>query len=92
MRIFVSASTTFVLIAGPAIVLSILLLRRAGQTLDFTTFIVCVLLGTIAAAQDIRASYRLPPIKNGNLDSYRQLLKLIETETKDENENKTSGN
>lgn len=86
MRIIVSASTTFVIISGLAFIGCVYVFKRAGQILDFTTIGVCVLLGAIAAAQDIRASFRLPPFKNGNADSFRQLLKLIETQTKDENE------
>lgn len=90
-RIVISAVTTFVIISGLAFVGAIFLLRKIGETPDWTILLVCALLGAIASAQDLRASFRMPPISDGNT-SIHDVLKIIENQKTDEDTSVTKKN
>lgn len=66
-RIIISALTMWVIISGLSFVGAVKLFRKAGEPIDSTTVIICVLLGAIAGALDIRSSFRMPPVKLGKV-------------------------
>ena len=78
-RIIISALTMWIIISGLSFVGAAKLFRKTGEPMDSTTLIICVLLGTIAGALDVRSSFRMPPVKLG------KALELFEN--KNENEN-----
>lgn len=77
-RIIISALTMWIIISGLAFVGAAKLFRKTGEPMDSTTLIICVLLGAIAGALDVRSSFRMPPVKLG------KVVELLEA--KNENE------
>lgn len=84
-RIIISAATMWVIISGLSFVAAARLFRKTGEAMDSTSIVICVLLGAIAGALDVRSSFRMPPVK---LD---KIVELIENQNRNENEKSERG-
>lgn len=79
--VIISALTMFIYVAGGAFILSIFILRKYGDKPDWMIISACVIFGAMAAAKDVRATMRMPPIE-GNVIDMNQLRQLIENSKK----------
>jgi hypothetical protein len=79
-RTIISAVTIFSIISGLSFIAAVRLFHKTGENIDSTTVVICVLLGVIAGALDVRSSYRMPPVK------LEKLIELARIQTQNENE------
>ena len=77
-RIIISALTMWIIISGLSFVAAARLFRKTGEPMDSTSLIICVLLGAVAGALDVRSSFRMPPVKLG------KMAELIENQNENE--------
>lgn len=77
-RIIISALTMWIIISGLSFVAAARLFRKTGESMDSTSLIICVLLGAVAGALDVRSSFRMPPVKLG------KTIELFENQNENE--------
>jgi hypothetical protein len=73
LKVSVVILTTFVIIAGGALGTSIVALK--GAMPDRVVFLLCGLLGAVAAAKELRALFALPPINENSSSAVSDLIK-----------------
>lgn len=86
MKIFtilMSAATTFLIVGGGCY--NVVLVALAGQPMNAIAFRLCIALGIVAAAKDIRATMDLPPLSNGNYDAIKELLAMRPPKSNEKN-------
>jgi hypothetical protein len=76
LDIFLSALTAFLVVAGGALVTVIVSQPAGTASLNKTAWIMSVVLGLVAAAKDVRAQLKLPPVSLSTKSPIKQEPKV----------------